>query len=143
MTDKFIFVPRVVAEQMTPSENSVIISFYDKSEAPANLNGWKDILRIRCHDTDGTLMGLEVFDAKMANQISDFAKKHFPHVDHFYVHCQLGQSRSGATALALSEFFQVPCFKQSLLVDTFGYPIYNKLVYSKVLYALHGIEEYS
>lgn len=144
MATKVIFISRVLAENLVPPENSVIISFYDVSEPPAALSDqWLDICRIRCHDTDGQQMGLEVYSNEMAKQVADFAVKHFPNVDHFYVHCQLGQSRSGATALAISEYFGVPCFKATSPVTTFSYKIYNKLVYRRTIFALNGEEDYA
>ena len=143
MVPYITFISRNQAQNMVPLPNSVIVSFYDISEEPATLHeDWKAICRIRCHNKDTPTLGLELFNDEMANKIASFAKDHFDTADHFYVHCQLGQSRSGATALAISEFFNVPCYKEKLPVTTFSYTVYNKLVYRKTLLALYDEKDY-
>lgn len=132
------FFPRTVAEKMQGSPHAVFISFHDLSEPPATLDpAWKDVLYIRCHDKDEECLGLELFSSQQAVLVDEFLKKNAD-AQQIYVHCSLGQSRSGGMALALSEFFGVPCFKQDSPVSTFSYKIYNKKVYSTTLQTLHG-----
>lgn len=136
------FFPRHVAEKMKPVENVGFISFYDKSEAPAILTGWQKVLRIRCHDKDEPVLGLEIFNPENAKSVCEFLDQN-PDLEAIFVHCSLGQSRSGGMALALSEFYKVPCFKENSPVDTFSYKIYNKRIYSLTSQFLRGIEEES
>lgn len=134
------FLPRVVAGAYRPAANAVLISIHDLSEPPLTpQSGWEAVLFQRFHDTDGTLMGLEVFSVEQARGILAFADKHSD-CDELVVHCQMGQSRSAAVALYLSEKYGVPCFKQAAPVNWENLKVYNRLVYRRLMNVDHGME---
>lgn len=125
------FLPRHKAEPMVPAVPSALISIYDVSETePAFGPGWLAVLRLRFHDTDGSLMGLETYSEGQAAQALAFVMEHGGRAEHLVIHCHAGQSRSAGLALMLSEALRVPCFKGSPPVDADGYKAYNRLVYS-------------
>lgn len=137
---KIRFLPRVVAGAYKPPAGSVLISIYDRSEAPLTpQEGWDAVLYQRFHDTDGTIMGLEIFSAEQAQEVLDFVSKHSA-CDELIVHCQMGQSRSAGIALYLAEKYEVPCFKENTPVTWENWKVYNKLVYRKLMNADHGME---
>lgn len=123
------FLSRAMAAKHIPVAGSVLISIHDKSEpqfVPGA--GWADVLYLSFHDMDVDTLGLDMFSACQARQVLDFAEKH-QSCAQIVVHCQMGQSRSGAVAMYLSEKYGVPCFKQTIPVSYLNYRIYNKLVY--------------
>lgn len=126
------FLPRVVAEQYVPAPNSVLISIHDRSEPPMVAQpGWRDVLVLRFHDTDGQQMGLEVFTQHQARTILAFAER-YKDCAELVVHCQMGHSRSAAVAIYLSEKYGVPCFKEQRPVNWESWKSYNKLVYRQL-----------
>lgn len=130
------FLSRALAAKHTPVEGSVLISIHDKSEpqfVPGD--GWTDVLYLSFHDMDVDTLGLDMFSVDQARQILDFADRH-QRSPQIVVHCQMGQSRSGAVAMFLSEKYGVPCFKQTTPVSYLNYKIYNKLVYR----VLHNVD---
>ncbi|WP_434715652.1 hypothetical protein [Paraburkholderia sp. A3RO-2L] len=123
------FLPRAVAETYRPDPGSVLISIHDRSEPPMTPRaGWADVLVLRFHDTDGAMMGMEVFSDDQARQVLDFVGRH-QECTELVVHCQMGQSRSAAVALYLSEKYGVPCFKEHRQVNWESWKVYNRLVY--------------
>ena len=127
------FVPRKMAAAHTPVPGAVLISIHDRSEPPLTpLEGWADVLTLRFHDTDGSQMGLEVFSDAQAREVLQFVDAHrdCPEV---VVHCQMGQSRSAAIALYLSEKYRSPCFKEQSPVTKASWLFYNRLVYFRML----------
>lgn len=140
--DRITFISRRHAAQLKPPENSVLISIHDKTEPQLPVReGWGDVLYVRFHDSSGNLMGMEDFSAEHAKLILDFAAKHHA-CEEMIVHCQLGQSRSAAVALFLSEQLGIACQRpQKSLpgsvgftarrepVVRSGYPYYNHRVY--------------
>lgn len=90
--------------------------------------GWRAVLPLRFHDTDGQQMGLEVFTTEQAAQILLFAQAN-QDADELVVHCSMGHSRSAAVAIFLSEKFNVPCLKEQRQVNWESWPGYNRLVY--------------
>lgn len=127
------FFPRTVAGAYKPAPGAVLISIHDRSEpALTPQPGWDAVLVQRFHDTDGTLMGLEVFNDAQATEILQFAEAHRS-CNELIVHCQMGQSRSAAVALYLAEKYGVPCFKEGLRVTWENWKVYNKLVYRTLM----------
>ncbi len=134
------FLPRVVAAAYRPTAGSVLVSIHDVSEAPlVPQPGWAAVLTQRFHDTDGTLMGLEVFSRAQAAQVLAFAEQH-AECDEFVVHCQMGASRSAAVALFLSEKYGVACYKQSAPVTWESLKVYNRLVYRQLMNVDNGLD---
>lgn len=130
------FLPRSKAAAMKASGRDALISIYDASEKPIEVGpGWLGVLHVRCHDTDGGILGLETYSVQQAQQVLDFVRQNGDSCEHLVVHCHAGQSRSAGMALMLSELLDVPCYKESLKVTTSGYTTYNRLLYSTTLKA--------
>ncbi len=130
--DRIRFLPRRVAEQYAPPSNSVLISIHDRSEPPIVARpGWREVLVLRFHDTDGQQIGLEVFTREQALAILSFAEHH-KDCEELVVHCQMGQSRSAAVAIYLSEKYGVQCFKEQRPVNWESWKVYNKFVYRQL-----------
>ncbi|MBC8739760.1 hypothetical protein F6X40_23900 [Paraburkholderia sp. UCT31] len=132
------FISRAEAVRLAAKRDAAVISIHDKSESPATLkSGWADVLVLRFHDTDGQLMGLEVFSAEQAQSVKSFVERVGPRIDELIVHCALGQSRSAGLAMFLAKHYGVPCFKGQLPVSE-SYRIYNKKVFSMMDEAYYG-----
>ena len=126
------FLPRAVAAQYRPVPGSALISIHDRSEPPLTpQDGWADVLVQRFHDTDGETMGLEVFSEEQAREVLAFVERH-QDCDELVVHCSLGQSRSAAVAIYLSEKYGVPCFKERVPVTWETWRLYNRFVYRRL-----------
>jgi predicted protein tyrosine phosphatase len=126
------FLPRTVAAAYRPEPGAVLISVHDRSEPPLTpQEGWADVLVHRFHDTDGDLMGLEVFSEAQARELLAFVERH-QDCPELVVHCSLGQSRSAAIAIYLSEKYDVPCFKEQVQVTWETWKLYNRLVYRRL-----------
>ena len=125
------FISRRVAATLRPQRGAVVISIHDRSEPPLELQpGWSDVLLQRFHDTDGRLMGLEVFSDAQARDVLAFAARH--RGAELIVHCQQGHSRSAAIALFLSEKYGVPCYQELKPVTRATWTRYNRLVYERL-----------
>ena len=136
--DRVIFLPRAIAAQWRPKPGSVLVSIHDRSEEPLKPQpGWTDTLWLRFHDTDGQLMGLEVFDTDHAQRLLTFVKQHVD-APELVVHCQMGQSRSAAVALYFAEREGVPCFKEQTPVSFANWNQYNRKVYAVLSRTEHG-----
>jgi len=134
------FLPRRVAAAYRPVPGAVLISIHDRSEEPLTAqDGWAAVLVQRFHDTDGEQLGLEVFSDAQAREVLDFVELHQGCTE-LVVHCSLGQSRSAAVALYLSEKYGVPCFKEQVRVTWENWRIYNRLVYRRLHNADHLAE---
>lgn len=126
------FLPRVIAEQYRPTPGSVLISIHDCSEPPLTpQQGWAEVLVQRFHDTDGETLGLEVFSEDQAREVLTFVERH-RQCPELVIHCSLGQSRSAAVAIYLSEKYGVPCFKESIPVTWETWRLYNRYVYRRL-----------
>lgn len=131
---KVTFLSRVAAQNLVPPKDAVIISIHDCSQSAAFLKeGWLDRLTLEFHDTDGTAMGLTVFNEAMSKQVWDFLEQHKKTCSELFVHCQMGESRSGAVALVAAETYNVPCFKGSMPATWQNHTIYNRKVYRELL----------
>lgn len=120
--------PRPVLERIPPPAGAILISVYDRSEQPLDAHeGWKDVLKLRFHDTDGSQLGLEVFSAAQAAAVLDFLERNSDATEVF-VHCAAGQSRSAAIAMFIGESQGLPVFKQNLPLPS-SYSLYNRKVY--------------
>lgn len=138
MTDRVIFLPRAVAARWRPVEGSALISIYDRSEPPLEVQiGWAEVLRLRFHDADVAGEGVELFSPEQAREVLAFAKRHAG-APELVVHCKMGQSRSAAVAMFLSESLSLPCFKEQTPVDFFNWPGYNRKVYAVLADEAYG-----
>lgn len=130
------FLPRSKAAAIDPQAGEMLISIHDVSEAPLKASAaWAGVLHVRCHDTDGQIMGLEVYNVEQAQEVLNFVRKHGDSCQHLVVHCHAGQSRSAGMALMLAELLDVPCFKDSIQVSAHTYRTYNRVLYSTTLKA--------
>lgn len=135
---KVFFLPRVVAARWHPNPESVLISIHDRSEEQLSPQpGWENVLYLRFHDTDGQQMGLEVFSPQQAQAVLDFVDQH-QNCSELVVHCAMGQSRSAAIALFVSEVQGIPCFKEQTPVTAMTWRSYNRKVYSTLRDAQFG-----
>lgn len=126
------FLPRRVAAAYRPEPGAVLISIHDRSEEPLTpQEGWAAVLVQRFHDTDGEQLGLEVFSDEQARALLAFVASH-ENCAELVVHCSLGQSRSAAVALYLSEKYDVPCYKEQARVTWENWRIYNRFVYRRL-----------
>jgi predicted protein tyrosine phosphatase len=134
------FVSRRVAGGSPAAPGIPVISIHDRSEPALELQpGWADVLVQRFHDTDGTLMGLEVFSEAQARDVLAFAARHRGCVE-LTVHCQQGQSRSAAIALYLAEKYGIPCYQGMDAVTRATWKFYNRLVYQRLSHVDHGAQ---
>ena len=124
--------------------NTLILSFHDPEEGPAPLQPhWGQIYRIECHDVDSPKKTLIVFSSSIAQDLAETVRACVARNMDIVVHCQLGQSRSCALAMAIGEYFGVTVLKEgSLPITTSSYTVYNRKVYTTMLYALHGETPY-
>ena len=133
------FLSRRAAEQLAPPGRCAIISIHDVSEPPAQLqDGWLHRLTLRFHDTDGSQLGLEVFSVEQARSCVDFVNEVKDSCEALYVHCQMGESRSGAVALFFSELLRLQCFKAEHPVDATRHTNYNRKVYRSLFEVVNG-----
>jgi len=131
------FISRKAAAALQPGPGAVLIAIHDRSEPPLTpRHGWTDVLPQRFHDTDGSLMGLEVFSDAQAREVLAFAARH-PGAE-LVVHCQQGQSRSAAVALYLAEKYGAPCYQEQVPVTRQTWKFYNELVYRRLASADAG-----
>lgn len=133
---KVSFWSRVQASRMTPPPNAILISIYDPSDGPVYLQpGWKAVLGLCFHDTDGSQMGLKVFDTEMARSILSFIRDNLD-CEHIFVHCAAGQSRSAAVAMALGDEMRVGVYRQSAPLPD-RYSLHNRRVYRILIDAIY------
>lgn len=138
MVSRVIFLPRAVAARWRPTAGSALISIYDRDEPPLEVQiGWTEVLRLRFHDADVARAGIELFNPEQAREVIEFAKRHAA-APELVVHCKMGQSRSAAVAMFLSESLGVPCFKEQTPVDFFSWPGYNRKVYAVLANEAYG-----
>jgi predicted protein tyrosine phosphatase len=126
------FLSRRQAAETRPRAGAVLISVHDRSEPPLTpLAGWSDILVQRFHDTDGSLMGLEVFSNEQARELLSFVQAHHD-CSELVVHCQQGSSRSAAIALFFAEKYGVPCHQVKKPVTRATWKFFNRMVYERL-----------
>lgn len=124
--------PRYRAQELVPPAGAILISIYDPSDGPAHLKpGWKAVLPLCFHDTDGSQMGLKLFNHEMARQVLDFIRENHD-CEHIYVHCAAGQSRSVGLAMPLADEMRVPVFRQKTPLPD-KYALYNRRVYRTLI----------
>lgn len=125
------FLSRRATADLQPQPGAVLISIHDRSEPPLTPRaGWAAVLVQRFHDTDGSLMGLEVFSNDQAREVLAFAQQH-QGCPELTIHCQQGSSRSAALALFLSEKYGVPCYQEKTPVTRATWNFYNRMVYER------------
>ena len=135
---KIVFLSRAQAQRLKATDACrVIISIHDISEPPAELDPSFTRLTLCFHDTDGSIWVLQLFTPEMALLVLEFLDKYRDTTDVLIVHCSLGQSRSAAIAMMLSEVSDVPCYKENLPVSYANYKIYNKFVYRVMTNVAH------
>lgn len=126
------FVSRRTAAALQPVAGAALISIHDRSEPALELlPGWADVLVQRFHDTDGSLMGLEVFSEEQAREVLAFAAQHQGCAE-LAVQCHAGHSRSASIALYLSEKYEVPCYQEQAPATRASWKFYNRLVYQRM-----------
>lgn len=126
------FLSRRAAAALQPAPGAVLISIHDRSEPPlAPRAGWADVLVQRFHDTDGSLMGLEVFSNEQARELLSFARTH-QGCSELVVHCQQGRSRSAAIALFFAEKYGLPCHQEKTPVTRATWTAFNRMVYERL-----------
>lgn len=126
------FLSRRAAAAFQPAPGAVLISIHDRSEPPLTPRaGWADILVQRFHDTDGALMGLEIFSNEQAREVLSFALANQACTE-LVVHCQQGSSRSAAVALFLAERYGVPCHQEKMPVTRDTWKVFNRMVYERL-----------
>lgn len=120
--------PRLLIEKLAPPAGALLISVHDRSDGPVPLQlGWKDVLHLRFHDTDGSQLGLEVFSDAQAQEILSFLEQNSD-CEHIFVNCAAGQSRSAGIALCLAEAMDVPAFRGRVQMKP-NDSYYNRKVY--------------
>lgn len=129
---KIRFLSRRAAADLAPQPGAVLISIHDRSEPPLTPRaGWADVLVQRFHDTDGSLMGLEVFSNEQALELLGFAQAHEACTE-LVVHCQEGRSRSAAIALFFAEKYGLPCHQEKKPVTRATWNVFNRMVYERL-----------
>lgn len=94
------------AEDLEPTEGTVMISISSPGD-PADLKeGWEDVLRLEFHDV--VKIPLDIPDIKAFCQdhvdaVHEFVDKHVETGKNFVVHCDAGVSRSVAMGVFLKE----------------------------------------
>ncbi len=147
--DRVTFMSRAQARALRPMAGSAIISINSVSETIAELQpGWAARLTLVFDDSDDRRSGLRCFTLDMARQVLDFMREQQSAQKFLYVHCTMGSSRSAAVAIALSEVFNLACFKEGVgRTNASRWPHYNRLVYRMLidehLWQEEGIEPYS
>lgn len=136
------FVPRVVAEQITPFDGELLISIRDPSQPPPDLKaGWADVLYLVFDDADVEEEGKVIFNNSHAAAIQQFVAKNCDFgPTAITVHCQAGISRSAAVAMGLNEFLRIPLFNKTQPCPT-NYALYNRKVYRVLSGHLQGYVE--
>lgn len=133
------FLSRRQAAELQPAPGNVLISIHDRSEpALTPRTGWARVLVQRFHDTDGSLMGLEIFSNEQALELLAFVREN-QDCPELTVHCQQGSSRSAAIALFFAEKFKVPCYQEKRLVTRDSWKFYNRMVYERLRMVDHAV----
>jgi predicted protein tyrosine phosphatase len=97
---------RLDAERIVPRPNEVVISITNPRQAPAVLEGWKDVLRLGFHDIEEPAGHYREMTLEQANQVLAFVRKH--RHSPLLVTCEFGVSRSPAIALFLAAWLNRP-----------------------------------
>jgi len=99
------------AETLSKSDvplNTIMISISSPEIEDANLSedAFVDVLYVNFHDSEDDFGGRYLPIQKYhARKILDFVDMHEKRAENVYVHCQAGQSRSPATALAIQKIY--------------------------------------
>ena len=130
--------------EKTEAPDTAIISIIDPESTENLLNDQKWIKGILCLEFDDVEDNESVdreryihMSEEQAQQIVDFAYKHYNDVKRFLIHCEAGASRSAAVAVALSEHFEK--HDNNIWNDKRYHP--NKYVYSLVKAAFEKCKE--
>ncbi len=97
-----VVLPRLDAEALLHTSQSVCISITNPRQHVANLVGWHDVLRLGYHDTTDPHGPHQVFSAEQAKVLLAFVRAHRRRA--LCVHCEHGVSRSYATGLFLADW---------------------------------------
>ena len=97
---------RLEAERIIPHADEVAISITNPRQAPAVLDGWKDVLRLGFHDVEGPAGHYREMSLEQAHEVLAFARlhRHRP----ILCHCEWGASRSAAVGLFLASWLNRP-----------------------------------
>jgi predicted protein tyrosine phosphatase len=97
---------RLEAERVLPGPDEVCISITNPRQAPAVLDGWRDVLRLGFHDVEGPAGHYREMSVEHASQVLAFARKHRGRS--MLISCEFGASRSAAVALFLASWLNRP-----------------------------------
>lgn len=99
-----VALPRLDAESLLHTAESVCISITNPRQHVAHLGGWHDVLRVGFHDSEDPNGPHQVFSNEQARVVLAFARKYRNRP--ICVHCEYGASRSYATGLFLADWLQ-------------------------------------
>lgn len=93
-------------ETIIPEDNSILISIAGIHDEFAGIDDkyWKDILRIRFDDIQKDFGKYCAFRNYQAQEILNFVDKNIP-VNHIYINCEKGISRSGGIRIGLEKVY--------------------------------------
>jgi hypothetical protein len=94
-------LPRLAAEALPPDPRGVVISVTNPRQAPADLDGWTEVLRLGFHDIEEPAPGWKPMTLEQARAVLHFAHRHRS-ASLLLVHCEHGASRSAAIAAFLA-----------------------------------------
>lgn len=89
------------------------------------------------NDIDQVRDRFKLFDESHAQQLLDFVERNAD-CETLAVNCFAGVSRSAAVALFISEWLQVPCYRDEMPVDALSWKLYNRHVCSTMRKVLYG-----
>jgi predicted protein tyrosine phosphatase len=133
MVQSVSFLSEAKTKRLRPDPQAAIISITDswRGEQPRFRLGWGTVpLRLRFDDTETASTfspyssgstGYQAFDRQDAQVIVAWLDRHVQHLNHIYVHCWAGISRSSAVAKFIAQRYDLP-FDST-------YHEYNLLVY--------------
>jgi protein-tyrosine phosphatase len=140
MIKEIRFFNRDAAKAWIPCPDEALISIYGKDEeSPIDKTKWTAVLPLQFDDADVLREDRLLFTKDQAKQILDFAESlEAMGVEHLFVHCKGGISRSAAVAIFLGEeYFGVKVYMGFRLCPP-NYSQYNKFVYRMLHNTMYG-----
>lgn len=103
MYQKIEFMSKMAAQCLEPNDKTIVISIANSGQEPARLGNFKDILYLNFDHIEHLMINHIRFSSTHAQEILDFVEKNKENTDNIVVHCLMGESRSAAVALFLSQ----------------------------------------